>query len=1577
MRGLSMFSRFGAMPMGVQMALGAGSLGVMGLFYLAWFFWRSGGGWIIIIGVAILLVIVCFAIYRFFRKRKADKRGKEFTKEMSSLPGQGDKAQDASFSRAFEEGIEKYRQAGRRVMEQPWFLVIGEPSSGKTKAIKRSIRFDPLLTNRYQGSGGTQNMDWWFAQDAVIIDTAGKMAFPENAERVSSTWSELLRKLKKARPFAPINGVLLFISAESIQEKTVEQLQDEARVANTRLREINRDLGVRFPVWVIISKADKITGFREMLHELTAAEEQHQIFGWSNPVKISSAESDKPFDAKRVQEYVNEIAANVERLRMSVIQNPTPQAIAVDPDARRLDEVDELYQLPEALRRIGYRLQLYAEEAMSQGVSGTPLFMRGIYFTSAEQKGDVLDLLLAEQLDIPVSELRRPVGEEEDDPNRDYGSPYFLKDLFERKVFEESGLVTAQRSVGKAETRRRIWMMGGLAASALLVIGLGYWASGALKEMIELRSGFWHEVADRTPRTVTIGGGDSKGGIADQDRFRLVKKVDGGYSFEGGQTFAISHDESLGGAAQLGEQFEGAGALPPGNTYGFQIPLRTLQYATDFKKPKAGGIAWAFFWPARKLTGEVFESQKAAHLRVLVDGVLGPTILAAHERLGTTDPDFTGKEREAAIESLGELLKLEAGGTEPIKIEPLVRFVAFGGDDEVMGVAPGDVASPAQQVAALQIAIDATYSPESNLGARGKWPPDRVLDVRPGPDSITKGVAWFVGSQIKQSQDSKRGTGAWARLIKLQESLRLYQEAEVKLLGVSFNVETETAYAQALGEWREYWAQLEGAHQELGDAWDELVNAPSVDGGDDLLGEMSVNSAIELATMQVLRGPRDNYDRLLQIVSEMEEGSPTKTIDDKGELADLADASSELKSARAALVLGWQDFASKVDTGEGGSEWTVLQKHAGDYLRKPGDAMEGPSIGEARFKDRFLAMKTLAGVLGADDRVAPGDAVDPFGMVESVLSKTEEPLLDEDELDKIGAALAVGGKPEGAKTHAAQVGTAAARFQRFSVMSVALKALEESPSGADIGGLIGGRVDKAERVARTAIPLTGFEEGSHYLDRYNAGEAGVVIGAIDAMIDERARLNAGGTGLDPLDADTFDARIEPLGAARAAYLGEYFDYWSDTVPGEVVAGDFDWAAAREIVGNIVVRDVNRMMESEFDRCLGALGLGSLDDVGTDQEQKEVKDRRGEIQDAVNKYGDQDSPLKISDWTVLVPSGSQGADALLDALRLPPGAEGHKLLKREMFEPEGIEARDSYWSGMMLGLLELAATEGAHAIGGALEDLEANGEKKPFNLSGGQWLSFEQVRAMARDVQGVAARGDWSDDALGRLPSNTQESMKTLLGWGKLSDEDTETLQRFGKLLTVLVGDGDSEFEELRFELVLVGYGDVYGDPPERPSPLNNTQRDAYQHLLNEYLSMDVSVGEDRLEEVGRFDTRGKLGAVSELQEEPGSTGAIRIGFSNESTSDPDTWGELRGEWSLLMAIVRTNARVTIRDKSYRLARLNKVENPGARATGDGLPYYIGLRIVNDDGRDNGRGDGVRERALTELLKDRDEGDPWP
>ncbi len=1570
MRGLSMFSRFGKMPMGIQLALGAGSLGVMGLILLALFFWRSSGDWLIIVAVGLVLAILGFGIYRFFAKRRADKRGKEFTKEMASIPGQGDKAQDVSFSRAFEEGIEKYRQAGRKVMEQPWFLVIGEPSSGKTKAIKRSIRFDPLLTNRYQGSGGTQNMDWWFAQDAVVVDTAGKMAFPENAERVSSTWPELLRKLKKARPFAPINGVLLFISAESIQEKTVEQLQDEARVANTRLREINRDLGVRYPVWVIISKADKITGFREMLHELNAAEEQHQMFGWSNPIKISSAESDKPFDAKRVQEYVNEIAGNVERLRMSVMQNPTPRAIAMDPDARRLDEVDELYQLPEALRRIGYRLQLYLEEAMSQGVSGAPLFMRGIYFTSAEQKGDVLDLLLAEQLDIPVTELRRPVGSgngmEEDDPNRDYGTPYFLKDLFERKVFEESGLVTAQRSVGKAETRRRIWMMGGIAASAAIVIGLGYWASGALDGMIRLRSGFWNDLEERTPRTVA-GEAANEAGV-----FRIVKEgsVPGTYTYQGGQRIAVRHDENVGGAAQVSKRFAGAGALPGGHTYGFQIPLRTLQYATEFKQPKAGGAAWTFFWPARKLTGEVFESQKDAHVRVLVDSVLGPLVLGAYERFASADAQWDGVEREAAIDSFAELLRLEAKREDrAMRVEPLVRFVAFDGLEGAQGAADGAPAVDVQ-LGTLQQAIDETFGPESELGGEGKWPPGRLLDVKPGEGAIRAAAEWFVASQVAQREASKR-EGAWKKLSDVQDSLAAYQEAEQGILGISFQgVETEAQYAEKWGRWREYWVDLEAAHEGLTGAWAELL-ATEVGSEGETFGSMTVEGAIAEVTNQVREGPRANYDRLLGIVSVADGATPTEVLESDGGLAEVSGASSDLSAAKGVLEDGWRAFNLQESPGERSRPaWEVLSTHASTYLRASDEPLRGSDAGALLILDRFSALEHLAGVLRADRQAEYAIAAreDPFADVPGTLTRTALSLIPD-------PASITGIESIGGERMAQDIGIAAARFERKDALEQALRKIEGRLEGTGLGSVVAGQVellvDESERPRPRVLPLTGVARDAAYEIAYHAGEARKLLSALDAMF----AIEAGGgadpeRSLDPLDGEAFGPRIAALRDGRAAYLEEYVNYWSSDVPLQAVPRTFIWNEAVAAFEGLSVDEINAKLAREFQHCADALEWVAFEKLASDDARASADRRRRWVDAALAVYGKEEGP-RINEWTARV--GDTGPDRLILALRQPPGEDGnHPLLTKELFGPTGVEPSYYYWSGLMLGVLEIAAVRGGDDISNALATLEGNAGAAPLSLAGdGGSLSFGEVMGITPLIQGAAMGGGgtdgWNDAAIRALPAKTQEPMERLLGWKDLDEDERVRVARWAELMTVLAGERG--VEELRFEVVLIDFDDVIG----LELKLSEKQRSDYEGFLNAHRHVTASIGEGQVREVGGFDVNPPKGPVRRLGVVNASTGWVGLAFAGNSSAAPDAWGGFRGQWGLFSALVRTGVWVEVDEVDYWLARVDQFESSGndsARVDGGDLHYYVGLRVVNDDG-------SPREDTLRRMVDRYGDSGVWP
>ncbi|HEY0419214.1 MAG TPA: type VI secretion system membrane subunit TssM, partial [Acetobacteraceae bacterium] len=62
--------------------------------------------------------------------------------------------------------------------EQPWYIIIGPPGAGKTTALLNAGLSFPLAAEMGQGAvagvGGTRMCDWWFTEDAVLIDTAGR-----------------------------------------------------------------------------------------------------------------------------------------------------------------------------------------------------------------------------------------------------------------------------------------------------------------------------------------------------------------------------------------------------------------------------------------------------------------------------------------------------------------------------------------------------------------------------------------------------------------------------------------------------------------------------------------------------------------------------------------------------------------------------------------------------------------------------------------------------------------------------------------------------------------------------------------------------------------------------------------------------------------------------------------------------------------------------------------------------------------------------------------------------------------------------------------------------------------------------------------------------------------------------------------------------------------------------------------------------------------------------------------------------------------------------------------------------------
>ena len=143
----------------------------------------------------------------------------------SAAAAGGESADARQLRERFAEAIESLAQiqasGGASLYDLPWYVIIGPPGSGKTTALVNSgLRF-PLSqkfgAGALRGVGGTRNCDWWFTDQAVLLDTAGRYTTQDSdASADSAAWAEFLKLLQRYRGRRPINGVLLAISASDL-----------------------------------------------------------------------------------------------------------------------------------------------------------------------------------------------------------------------------------------------------------------------------------------------------------------------------------------------------------------------------------------------------------------------------------------------------------------------------------------------------------------------------------------------------------------------------------------------------------------------------------------------------------------------------------------------------------------------------------------------------------------------------------------------------------------------------------------------------------------------------------------------------------------------------------------------------------------------------------------------------------------------------------------------------------------------------------------------------------------------------------------------------------------------------------------------------------------------------------------------------------------------------------------------------------------------------------------------------------------------------------------------------------------
>ena len=165
----------------------------------------------------------------------------------------------------------------------PWYVIIGPPGAGKTTALVNSGLKFPLARGAtpaaIAGVGGTRYCDWWFTEEAVLIDTAGRYTTQDSDSKADKdSWLAFLDILKKSRSRQPINGVLVAISIEDILTLPKQELALHADAIRMRLLELHQRLKVSFPVYALFTKADLVAGFTEYFAYLGEAG-RRQVWG--------------------------------------------------------------------------------------------------------------------------------------------------------------------------------------------------------------------------------------------------------------------------------------------------------------------------------------------------------------------------------------------------------------------------------------------------------------------------------------------------------------------------------------------------------------------------------------------------------------------------------------------------------------------------------------------------------------------------------------------------------------------------------------------------------------------------------------------------------------------------------------------------------------------------------------------------------------------------------------------------------------------------------------------------------------------------------------------------------------------------------------------------------------------------------------------------------------------------------------------------------------------------------------------------------------------------------------------------
>jgi type VI secretion system protein ImpL len=443
---------------------------VAGSWLIYWILGKGGGqSWF---AACLVGAVAAGSIFIFFWRYILWRREERFVGAVMSLDeaaidaaDQGHRPEAGDLQDHWRKSVETLRRSrlrkrlGNPLYALPWYLVIGESGSGKTTAIKNSNLHSPVSDlERTAGISATRTCDWWFFEEAIILDTAGRYTIPEDHGVDEEEWERFLVLLAEYRRQEPINGVVATIAADKLLAGDRPALRAEGQSVRRRIDQLMNKTGARFPVYVLVTKMDMVYGFTDTFLGLPD-EQAWQAAGYLDQDGDLRPQGVIEACFRTMRERL--AAMRLERLQGN--RDPSPGVLVLQNQFSRL--------------RPG--LAEYAKAIFEENPYQEKPLLRGVFFSSARQTA---------QPAAPF--LNTPILSTQPAPAQDEDRGLFLRDLFARILPNDRHLYTPISPLVRLR-----WAMGSLGFIAGLVVLLilcGLVSLSFLSEMT-LVTGFTRE----------------------------------------------------------------------------------------------------------------------------------------------------------------------------------------------------------------------------------------------------------------------------------------------------------------------------------------------------------------------------------------------------------------------------------------------------------------------------------------------------------------------------------------------------------------------------------------------------------------------------------------------------------------------------------------------------------------------------------------------------------------------------------------------------------------------------------------------------------------------------------------------------------------------------------------------------------------------------------------------------------------------------------------------------------------------------------------------------------------------------